>query len=155
MITGVVGAARAGRGSIILLAGGYVAYAATFGLSSEQLHPGDGVEIFVLALGISLAGLVAGLIARRQLQTLDRRHERLRQFERENAQIRAVERGRLADDLQAVVSGGLAAIGDQAVVARRSGDAAGLREGLVRIDDLSRSLLTELCALLDVLRRDP
>lgn len=155
LITGVVAAARAGRRQVGLVALGQAGYALCFGLQAEHRHPGSGWPAGLTTAGIAAAGLAAGFVGRWFLVARDRRHLRVSQLAREQTEIRAVERRRLAGDLEAVVAQGLTTIeGELDVRARRPSDLASLRQGLQRIDRQCRSLLTELRALLEVLRGD-
>ena len=156
VVVGVVVGARARVGMVLLVAAAQLAYAVLFGVRLERRFPSEGAASAGLVLVFCLIGHVAGLVVRRLLRTVERRGQRLAELERENAEIRATERRRLADDLQTVVTGGLAAIRRQLDdLESRTGDGTALRRGLDRIDRESRSVLTELRALLEVLRREP
>ena len=156
LIVGVTGGARAGRRQLALLVLAGVAYAVLFGLQAEGRHPGLGWAAGLITLALFGAALAAGLVARRFLRARDRRRLRVEKLEREQTEIRAVERARLADELQAVVTQGLATIEHELeAMAHGVADRDRLRQGLEQVDQHSRSLLTELRALLDVLRRDP
>jgi signal transduction histidine kinase len=133
-----------------------VAYAVCFGVRVEQRHPGWGWDAGPIMLGIAAVSLGLGLVVRRLLRTRDERRVRVGRLVQENAEIRAVERARLADDLQTVVTRGLATIEQHLeTAARRPADLDTLRGGLDRVDGDSRSLLAELRVLLGILRRDP
>ena len=110
LIVGVTSGARAGRRQLALLALAGVAYATLFGLQAEERHPGWGWAAGLITLALIGAALAAGLVARRFLRARDRRRLRVEKLEREQTEIRAVERARLADELQAVVTQGLATI---------------------------------------------
>ena len=156
LIIGVTGGARARRRQLVVLVLAGVAYAVLFGLRAEERHAGWGWAAGLTTLALFAAALAAGLVARRFLRARDRRRLRIEKLEREQTEIRAVERARLADELQAVVTQGLATIEHELeTMAHGVADRDRLRQGLEQVDRHSRSLLTELRALLDVLRRDP
>ncbi len=64
-------------------------------------------------LAVVAGSLAVGLVARRLLRARDRRRSRVRELERERTEIRAVERARLADELQLLVTQGLVSITDE------------------------------------------
>ncbi len=150
-----VGARAAGRVVLAVTVAEFV-YVALFALEVERRSPGYGQQAAAVAGAFCLLGLGAGLITRRSLQVLDRRRRRLGELEEENAEIRATERLRLADDLQVVVTGGLTAIQHRLeTLATHTEDGIALRRGLTEIDRESRAVLSELRSLLEILRRDP
>jgi signal transduction histidine kinase len=155
VVTAVTAVLSGTRAQLVLVVLGQIAYAACLGVRQEQWHPGWGWDAVLTVLAITAVSVVGGLVIRPLLEARDRRRERVHRLEQENAQIRAVERARLADDLQTVVTRGLATI-DQHLetAARRPADVETLREGLTRVDGDSRSLLAELRVLLGILRRD-
>ena len=155
-VTAVTAVLRGTRRQLALVMAGQLAYAVCFAVKMEDFHPGWGWEAGLTLLVIAAVSLTGGLVVRRLLQARDRRRDRVRRLEQENAEIRAVERARLADDLQTVVTRGLATI-EQHLEAAADGpsDLVTLRKGLARVDGDSRSLLTELRGLLAILRQDP
>jgi len=156
VVTGVTAAARAGRRQLGLVALAQLVFAVCLGRLLARSYPGEGGAVTVLALAVAGTALTAGLVLRRLLRAHDRRQRRIHELERQRAEIRATERARLADELQTVVSQGLAAIDDELdAAARRSTGLDHLRSTLSRIDLRCRSLLTELRVLLDVLRSHP
>jgi signal transduction histidine kinase len=156
VITAVTAAVRADGWQLGLVVLAQTGYAVAFGFQVEQQYPGWGWTTGLLTVGFAAAAVTAGLIARRLLRTRDQQRLRVADLEREQSEIRAIERGRLADELQAVVTQGLVTIENELDdVARRSSDLQTLRAGLEQIDHHSRSLLTALRTLLDILRRDP
>ena len=156
IVVGVTTAVRAEPWQLGAVLLGQAGYAAGLGLVMEREQPGWGWPAGLAMLGLAAAGLAAGLVARRLLQARDRRRLRVRELERENAEIRAVERARLADELQTLVTSGLATIDDElAAASRPAATPESLRRTLTQVDLHSRSLLSELRILLEVLRRDP
>jgi signal transduction histidine kinase len=156
VITAVTAAVRANRWQLAAVVVAQVGYAVGFGFDVERRNVGAGLHAGLITLAFSAAAFAGGLVARNLLRARDGRRLRVAELERQAAQLRATERARLADDLQAVVTDGLLTIGQQIeAVARRPADLANLRQGLVRIDAQSRLLLTELRALLELFRRDP
>lgn len=156
IIVGVTAAIRANRWQLALVLLPLAGYVVGFGFLVEQTYPGEGSAARTALLAITGAALVVGLVARWLLRARDRRRSRVRQLEREQAEIRAVERARLADDLQLVVTQGLAGITDELDRASsRPSDLAGLRSGLDQIGRRSGELLEQLRVLLEVLRRCP
>lgn len=161
VVIGVTAAARGSRRQVALVALGQVGYAVCFGALLERRHAGWGWGVSLTILALAAVGLTVGSLARRLLQARDQRRARVRRLEREQAEIRGIERARLADELQTIVSQGLATIGDELHgvdgldgVVRQTADPDTLRSALSRIDGHSRSLLTQMRALLEVLRRD-
>ena len=149
-----VGAHASGR-VVAAVALAELGYVVLFALGVQQRTGGWGVQAAAVSAIFCLTGFAAGLAVRRSRQVLERRQRRLVELEQENAQIRTTERLRLAEDLQAVVTGGLTTIrGQLDLLADRTEDATALRSGLTEIDQESRSVLHELRSLLEVLRRD-
>jgi signal transduction histidine kinase len=156
VIIGVTAALRADWQQLVLVVLGQLTFTVCFGFLMESLHPGWGWDGALTYFVISAASLTVGLVTRRLLRTRDLRRLRVRRLEQENAQIRAIERERLAEDLETMVTRGLATLEeDLDAAARGPSDLDGLRAGLSRVDGHSRSLLTELRTLLAVLRGDP
>lgn len=156
LIVAITVGARAAPRVVVAVAIAQLGYAVLFALQVERRSPGFGTQAAAVAGVFCLIGFGAGLMVRRSLTVLDRRQRRLGELEQENAQIRATERLRLADDLQTVVTGGLTAIQRRlATLAAHTDDATALRRGLTEIDRESRSVLSELRSLLEILRRDP
>jgi signal transduction histidine kinase len=154
LITGVTIAARAGRLVLALGALAHLGHGAAFGLAVERRDPGSGWEAALLTVAFSAAAFGIGLLARLLLRARDRWWSRVRELERGNAEIRAVERRRLADDLQTAVTRGLTKIVEVVDEARGSSAPDELRRGLSQVDALSRSLLAELRVLLEALRSE-
>jgi signal transduction histidine kinase len=156
VITAFTAAARAGYRQLFLVVLAQLAYGLCFGLDVERRHPGSGWSTGLLVVAFSAASLAAGLVGRRLLRLRDGRRLRVQEIARENARIRAVERARLADDLQTVVTGDLATIVNRIDTgATRADDAEGLRQVLTQVDADCRTLLQELRALLEILRAEP
>jgi signal transduction histidine kinase len=156
VISAVTVTTRATARSVALLLVVQLAFAVAAGLAGEGRNPGRGDEIGFFTAALTVLSFGAGFVARGLRQARNRRRLRVAKLEREHTEIRVVERRRLADEMQEVVTGGLTAMLTQLEAAlRRAPDLAGLRAGLVRIDEESRSVLTELRLLLEVLRRDP
>lgn len=154
LITGVTIAAR-GRPLVLALGAlAHLAYGVGFGVRGASRYPGSGVETGLVTVAFSTAAFGVGLLARLLLDVRDRWWSRVRELERGNAEIRAVERRRLADDLQTAVTSGLTEIGQVVAAARQSAEPAALQRGLSQVDALSRSLLAELRVLLEVLRSE-
>lgn len=154
LVTGVTLAARAGPLTLGLGVLAHLGHAVGFGLGVEGRAPGSGWGATALALAISAAAFGIGALARLLLRVRDRWRSRVQELERGNAEIRAVERRRLADDLQTAVTRGLSAVVEVVDGARTSSSPDTLRQGLARVDALSRSLLAELRVLLEVLRSE-
>lgn len=156
LVVAVTVGARASLRTVAAVAAAQLGYVVFFALGVEQRSRGWGLRAAALAAALCLLGYAAGFLARRYLNVLESRRLRLRELEQENAQIRATERLRLADDLQVVVTGGLTTIqGQLDGLVAHTDDAVRLRRGLTAIDHASRSVLAELRALLEILRRDP
>jgi signal transduction histidine kinase len=156
LIVAVTVAIRATRVQLGLLVVCLVAYAVAYGFVIESRRAGWGWDAGLVTGAAAGIAFVVGLVARRLLRARDRRRSRIRQLEREQGQIRAVERARLADELQFLVTQGLARIEDDLDRATRgAADAVGLRHTLTRVDQHTRALLTELRTLLELLRREP
>lgn len=156
MILGVTVAVRASWWQIVLLVIGQLLYAGCFAFLAERRRPGWGWDAGLIIASAAGTALVVGLAARWLLAARDRRRQRVQEFQRQQTQIRALERTRLADELQAVVTQGLASIrAELAGVGPGQVDLNSLRTRLSEIDRHSRSLLTELRVLLEVLRREP
>lgn len=155
LVVAVTVGARARVPVILLVVVVQLGYAMLFGLRVERRYPGAGAQAAFAVVAFCAVGYTAGLVVRRLMRVLEGRRHRSAELERENAEIRAAERRRLADDLQTVVTGGLATIRRQLDQLRsEAGDGMAIRRGLDRIDQESRSVLTELRALLEILRRD-
>ena len=152
---GVMAAATARPRPLALVVGGLVAYAIAFGLGTELRHVGWGLAAGATVLGFAAGGVGAGLVARAFLRAQEVRTTRVAEYRRQNRRIRAVERARLADELQTVVTDGIANVQHQLDSTPGSAPGAELSQMLTRVDQRSRALLTELRALLDVLRREP
>lgn len=153
-ITAVTAAIRASWRGLGLVVLAHIAYALGFGWLVGQRYPGEAPAAVLFALVVTAAALAVGLIARRLVGARDRRRRRVQQLAREQTEIRTTERQRLADELHAVVTQGLAMIESELEqAARHAKDAAGLHAALEQVDRHSRSLLAELRVLLDVLRR--
>lgn len=156
VIIGAAVAIRGNRWQLGLLVTGQLGYAVALGFQLERLHPSWGWDAFWVTVVAALFALGVGLGARWLLRARDLRRLAVQQLEREQADIRAVERTRLADELQLIVTEGLATIEDELDdTARRANDIDCLRSGLARIDVRCRSLLAELRSLLDALRLSP
>jgi signal transduction histidine kinase len=155
IIVAVVAAARAGRVQLALVVLGEIAYAVGFGFRTEHRFPGSGLDAGVQAVALAALAIGVGLVARWLLHARDRRRARVRQLVQEQTEIREIERARLADELQVVVTCGLATIEEELeATAHRPSDVDALHRALARIDLHSRALLTDLRILLDALRQD-
>ena len=153
VVIGVTAVARANPRQVALVILGQFSYGVVFAAIVESRRPGQGWAVGLTTLGVSVAAFAIGLVVRRLLQLRENEWRRVMELENENRRIRTIERKRLARDLQAVLNGGLTAIEEQIHnVARNRTDPTCLGTGLAKIDAESRSLLTELRALLDVLR---
>lgn len=156
IIVAVTAAIRANRWQLGLVLLALTGYVVGFGFLVEQRLPGEGSLARVQLLSITGGALGVGLIARGLLRARDRSRSRVRKLEREQAEIRARERLRLADELQLVVTEGLAGITDELDrVSGRPADLVGLRSGLAQIGLRSSALLEQLRVLLDALRSSP
>ena len=152
VVSAVTAVLRGTRRQLALVTAAQVGYAACYAVRAEVLEPGWGWVAGVVMLGITAIALAAGGAIRLLLLARDRRRDRVRRLEQENAEIRVVERARLADDLQTVVTRGLATIEQHLEPTGPTAGADTLRASLTRVDDDSRSLLTELRSLLSILR---
>lgn len=152
VVSAVTVVLRGTRRQLALVTAAQVGYAVCYAVRADRFEPGWGWVAGVVMLGITAVALAGGGATRLLLQARDRRRDRVRRLEQENAEIRAVERARLADDLQTVVTRGLATIEQHLEPAQHPVDADSLRASLTRVDDDSRSLLAELRSLLSILR---
>lgn len=103
---------------------------------------------FWLILLLTLIGLALRYLVIRTANT----HARVKELEDRQEQIRQEERQNLARELHDVVAHHITVITMQVMAQRHSHDPDQLRETLRVIDDSAREALTELRALLEVLR---
>ncbi len=155
IIIPVMAGATARPRRLAMVIGALAAYVVAFGLGAEYRHPGGGWSAALNSLGLAAGGLGTGLIARALLKAHSARMARLTAYGQQNGEIRAVERARLADELQTIVTDGIATVQHQIDSTPPAATAAELRQLLTSVDQQSRGLLTELRALLDLLRREP
>lgn len=133
-----------------------IGYAVVFGARAESRNAGEGVGTSLLVVGLVLFGLGAGLVARQALRARNERRQRIGGLERENLEIRTVERLRLAEELQTIVRGGIATIIELLdPVCGRPESVDDLRRRLDAVAGTSRTLLGDLRALMEMLRQDP
>lgn len=155
LIIGVVYGATARPRQLAMIFGAVVAYAVAFAMSVEGRRPGFGWTTVPLTIAIAAAGLAIGLVARTLLKSHAARVGRLAAYRRDNAAIRAAERNRLADELQAIIVEVMTSITNEI-----DGTPAGSttssqwRRLLTRIDERTRTVLADLRTLLEVLRRE-
>lgn len=155
LVVGVTAAARYRPRQVALVLAGELVWAGAFGLLVQTWNEDWGWQAALVYLVAATVALAVGLVARRFLHLRDQRRLRVAQLDRERTEIRAVERARLADELQLVVSQGLAGIERElAAVERDRPSLVDLRASLTLVDGRSRSLLGQLGALLTVLRDD-
>lgn len=156
LVISVVTAVRGRRWQVVAATAGCLGFGIVRSVMTWRQEPGHPLAYYPAEIYIGLGGLAVGLAARHLLRERNRRHERAEWIAHETAQIRAVERIRLADDLQTVVTRGLAGMVDD-VNPVSGGIAPGvdqLRAGLESLDRRSREVLAELRTLLEVLRRE-
>lgn len=156
LVMGVSVAAWGSRWQVGLVMLAQLGYAVAFGLLLEREFPGQGWAGGLVTAGAAAVGLAVGALARRLLRTRDRTRQRVRQLEQEQHEIRARERTRLADELQLLVTDGLASIDAELdAIARRPDDPGRNRLALTQVDLHSRALMRQLRILVEVLRRHP
>lgn len=152
LISGVLVAARARTGYLLGLVGAQLAFAAAAALVSDRRHPGWGWSTLWSWLAVSLVACVAGLVARQVLAAAARRRNHLQHYESETGRLRARERGRLADELQAMIVAGLADIETSISDNRLGTGPQSVRTVLEGVEDGNRRLLQRIRALMEVLR---
>lgn len=107
-----------------------------------------------LAIWLMMAATLIGLAIRFLVIRTAKVHAELRRIEAHQETIRKEERHDLARELHDVVAHHITVITMQVMARRNSYDPDQLRETLGVIDDSAREALSELRALLDVLRAD-
>lgn len=112
------------------------------------------VAFWWLAIWLMIAATLIGLAIRFLVIRTAKVHTELRRIEAQQETIRKEERHDLARELHDVVAHHITVITMQVMARRNSHDPDQLRETLGIIDDSAREALSELRALLDVLRSD-
>ena len=112
------------------------------------------VAFWWLAAWLMIAATLIGLAIRFLVIRTTKVHAELRRIEAHQETIRKEERHDLARELHDVVAHHITVITMQVMARRNSHDPDQLRETLGIIDDSAREALSELRALLDVLRSD-
>ena len=112
------------------------------------------VAFWWLATWLMIAATLIGLAIRFLVIRTTKVHAELRRIEAQQETIRKEERHDLARELHDVVAHHITVITMQVMARRNSHDPDQLRETLGVIDDSAREALSELRALLDVLRTD-
>ena len=115
---------------------------------------GNPVAFWWLAIWLMIAVTLIGLAIRFLVVRTAKVHAELRRIEAHQETIRKEERHDLARELHDVVAHHITVITMQVMARRNSHDPDQLRETLGIIDDSAREALSELRALLDVLRSD-
>ncbi len=150
-----VGALASGR-QLAAATLGYALYISAFSFRLAEQSSNMWLTGALALGGLTIASIGVGRVARWLLRIREESRERLARLADENAQIRAIERAVLADDLQTVVTGGMTTIEHELTQARHHPeDVTALRAHLDRIDTACRVALTELRTLLGVLRTAP
>lgn len=152
LISGVLVAARARIGHLLALVAAQLVYATAAAMTSDHRHPGWGWSTFWLWFAVSTVACVAGLVARQFLTAAARRRNHLQHYEDETARLRALERGELADELQAMIVAGLAEIEVLLRDDNLDTDTDGVRTMLKDVEAGNRQLLERIRALMVVLR---
>lgn len=153
VVAGIMAGARGSRTRLWLTVSSLLAYSVAYALRAESFQAGWGLVTGLVLVSLVIVSLVVGLVAGRFLRAARRRREHERELQRASARLRTAERNRIAHEVEAVVTAGLARITAQAgaasdgTISRRS-----LRHELDRIERQCRSSLDQLRDLLGALR---
>lgn len=153
VVAGIMAGARGSRTRLWLTVSSLLAYSVAYALRAESFQAGWGLVTGLVLVSLVIVSLVVGLVAGRFLRAARRCREHERELQRASARLRTAERNRIAHEVEAVVTAGLARITAQAgaasdgTISRRS-----LRHELDRIERQCRSSLDQLRDLLGALR---
>ena len=153
VVAGIMAGARESRTRLWLTVAALLTYAVAYAARAESFEAGWGLMTGLVLVGMVAVSLIVGLVARRHLRAARRRREGERELQRASLRLRTAERNRIAHEVDAVVTAGLARI------TARAGEASdttissrSLRRDLDGIEQQCRSSLDQLRELLGALR---